>query len=160
MPISQFVDLLASREQFLDALRAVAHSLSKKSTVEWTCRCVRAAAGENMTKADEAAVKAAEAWAAEPSEELRRQAQTAADATQLSTPAGWAAMAAFFSSGSLAPPAAPVVPPEPHLTAHAAAGAVMLAAVVTQPEKANQRYTEFLRPVSYTHLTLPTNREV
>lgn len=145
MPIPQFVELLASREQFLDALRTVAHSLSKKSAVEWACLCVRAAAGENMSKEDEAAVKAAEAWVVDPSEELRRKAQTAADATQLSTPAGWVAMAAFFSSGSLGPANTPVVPPEPHLTPHAAAGAVMLAAVATQPEKASQRYTEFLR---------------
>jgi FHA domain len=145
MPIPQFIELLASREQFLDALRTVAHSLAKRSAVQWACQCVRAAAGDDINKTDEAAVKAAEAWAADPSEDLRRKAQTAADATQLSTAAGWAAMAAFFSSGSLGPANTPVVPPEPHLTSHAAGGAVMLAAVATQPEKAPQRYAEFLR---------------
>jgi hypothetical protein len=145
MPIEQFIDLLASREQFLDALRVVAHSLAKRSAVQWTCACVREAAGEDLSKLDEAAVKAAEDWAAELGEERRRKAQSAAEATEHKTAAGWAAMAAFFSSGSLAPAPAPVVPPEPHLTAHAAAGAAMLAAVARQPEKATQRYESFLR---------------
>jgi hypothetical protein len=54
-------------------------------------------------------------------------------------------MAAFFSSGSLGPPTAPIVPPAPHLTSHAAAGAAMLAAVARQPEKASQRYQAFLQ---------------
>ena len=54
-------------------------------------------------------------------------------------------MAAFWSSGSMGPSTAPVVPPAPHLTAHAAAGAVMLAAVARHPEKAPEKYVEFLR---------------
>jgi len=145
MPVEQFIDLLASREQFLDALRVVAHALHKRTAVEWACRCVRAVSGDDIGPLDEAAVKAAESWAAEPSEDSRRKAQAAAEAADGKTAAAWTAMAAFWSSGSMGPPAAPVVPPGPHLTAHAAAGAVMLAAVARQPEKAPDKYGEFLR---------------
>jgi hypothetical protein len=144
MPVPQFVDLLASREQFLDALRVVAHSVAKRSAVDWACHCVRVAGGDDLAPADEAALKAAEAWAAEPSEDRRRKAEAAAGAADHKTPAAWAAMAAFWSSGSMAPPASPVIPPAPHLTAHAAAGAVMLAAVARQPEKAPEKYEKFL----------------
>jgi hypothetical protein len=83
-----------------------------------------------------AAVQAAERWVADPSEANRRAAQAASEAAGLGTPAGCAAMAAFWSGGSLAPPEAPVVPPGEILTAHGSAGPVMLAAVLTEPQKA------------------------
>jgi hypothetical protein len=145
MPVPQFVELLSSREQFLDALRVVAHAVSKRSAVDWACRCVRTASGDDLSPLDDAAIKAAEAWVAEPDEDHRRKAQAAAEAAEQKTAASWAAMAAFWSSGSMAPPSAPVVPPAPHLTAHAAAGAVMLAAVARQPEKAPEKYQKFLQ---------------
>jgi hypothetical protein len=143
MPVPQFVELLASHEQYLDALRLIAHALAKRSSVEWACRCVRLVSGDDLSPVEAAAIKAAEDWIADPSEERRRQAGSAADAAK-QVPAGWAAMAAFWSGGSMAPPHAPVVPPGPTLTAHAAGGAVMLAAVARHPEKAPEKYAKFL----------------
>jgi hypothetical protein len=80
---------------------------------------------------------------ADPTEENRRAAHAAAEAAGLAHPAGCAAMACFWSGGSLAPANLPVVPPGEHLTAHGAAGAVMLAAV-TEPAKAAERQARFL----------------
>jgi uncharacterized protein DUF6931/FHA domain-containing protein len=145
MPVMQFVELLLSREQYPDAMRVVAHAFTKRSAVDWAGRCVRAATGDDLTPQDDAALKAAEAWVAEPDEDRRRKAHAAAEAAEHKTAASWVAMAAFWSSGSMAPATAPVVPPAPHLTSHAAAGAVMLAAVAKQPEKAPEKYAEFLR---------------
>jgi hypothetical protein len=145
MPLPQFVEHLASRELFLDALKVVAHSLTKRSAVDWGARCVRAVLGDQLSPADEACLAAADAWVQNPAEEQRRRAQAAAEAADHKTPASWVAMAAFWSSGSLAPPAAPIVPPGEQLTAHAASGAVMLAAVARQPEKANDKYRQFLQ---------------
>jgi len=145
MSVPQFIELLASREQYLDALRVIAHAAEKRTAVAWSCRCVRSALSDDLSPLDEDALKAAEAWAAEPDEKRRRVAQAAAEALEGKTAASWTAMAAFWSSGSMGPPTAPVVPPAPHLTAHAAAGAVMLAAVAKQPEKAPEKYIEFLR---------------
>jgi hypothetical protein len=73
---------------------------------------------------------------ADPSEENRRAAHSAAEAAGYGTPAGCAAAAAFWSGGSLGPPNVPPIPPGEHLTAHGASCAVMLAAVATEPEKA------------------------
>jgi hypothetical protein len=53
-------------------------------------------------------------------------------------------LAAFFSGGSLAPPDAPVVPPGEYLTAKAASGAVIFAAVSPQPEKAPEQFKTFI----------------
>src|SRR5436309_1223756 len=75
MPVPQFIELLASREAYLDALRVVAYSVAKRSAVEWACRCVRSAMGDDLHPTDETAINAAEAWTADPSEEHRRQAQ-------------------------------------------------------------------------------------
>ena len=54
-------------------------------------------------------------------------------------------MAAFFSGGSLSLPNLPVVPPGEDLTGRMAAGALMLAAVMTEPEKASEKHAAFLR---------------
>ncbi len=44
-----------------------------------------------------------------------------------------------------APPAVPpVVPPADHLTGHAAGGAVQMAAVIVQPEQADEKLKRFL----------------
>jgi hypothetical protein len=145
MPLPQFVEHLASRDLFIDSIKVVAHALTRRSAVYWAARCVRAAHGDQLSPADEACLVAADAWVQNPAEEQRRQAQAAAEAADHKTPASWVAMAAFWSSGSLAPPTAPVVPPGEQLTAHAASGAVMLAAVARQPEKANEKYRQFLQ---------------
>jgi hypothetical protein len=152
MPVPQFVELLASREHYLDALKVVAHGLAKRSAVAWSVECVRAGCAGDLSPRDEAALHAAEAWAQKPDEDRRRKAEAAAQAAEHKTAAAWSAMAAFFSDGSLGPTTAPAVPPAPHLTAHAVAGAVMLAAVARQPEKANEKYQQFLE-LAKPHLT-------
>jgi hypothetical protein len=130
-------------EQFPDAARFLAHALPKREAVWWACLCARQAAGANLPAKPAAALQAAERWAADPSEDNRRKAQAAAEAAEMGTPAGCAAMAAFWSGGSLGPPNVPAVPPGEFLTAHGVAGAVMLAAVLTQPEKAPEKFRKF-----------------
>jgi hypothetical protein len=139
----QFLDVLVQKEQFPDAARFLAHALPKREAVWWACLCARQAAGSNLPAKPAAALQAAERWTADPSEDNRRKAQAAAEAAEMGTPAGCAAMAAFWSGGSLAPPNVPAVPPGEFLTAHGVAGAVMLAAVITQPEKAPEKYRKF-----------------
>jgi hypothetical protein len=145
MPATQYVELLASREQFMDAIRVLAYALGKPSAVLWACRCIRRVQGDDLSAADKDALAAAEAWAVDFKEEHRRAAHAAAEAANHETAASWAAMAAFFADGSLAPPHAPVVPPGETLTAHAASGAVMLAAVARNPDKINDTYRQFLQ---------------
>jgi hypothetical protein len=67
----------------------------------------------------------------------------AAAATGYDTPGAWTAAAAGWAGGSLAPPDVPVVPPPEHLTAHAVAGAVALAAA-SDPEQLEARQMAFL----------------
>jgi hypothetical protein len=134
----------AAEQPFPEWLRLVARTLSKREAVWWACQCVRQVYGPEPPARVTTALAAAEAWAAEPSEEHRRAAFAAAEAAGTGTPAGCAAVAAFWSGGSLGPPNVPAIPPAEHLTAQGAAGAVLLAGVLTEPEKAGEKYRRFL----------------
>jgi hypothetical protein len=140
----RYLDALLKEQHFIDAVNFLAHALPKREAVWWACQCARLAASSSAPPVTEA-LRAAEQWAADPSEGNRRKAKTAADAAQLSTPAGCAALGAFLSGGSLAPPEIETpVPPGEHLTARIVAGAIQLAAVMPPPDKAPERFREFL----------------
>ncbi|QDU30211.1 FHA domain protein [Anatilimnocola aggregata] len=142
----QFATLLANQEKFLDAIRVLAFGMGKLSAIEWSLRCVQTALGDGLSKVDARALEIVQRWLGEPGEDLRRAAYAAAQEAEHATPASWVAMAVFWSEGSMGPPPpAPVVPPGPTQCAHAATGAILLAAVARQPEKAPDRYREFVR---------------
>ena len=141
---AQFLDTLIEKQHFPDAVRFLAHALPKREAVWWACLCGRAVDGSNPPPKIAAALQTAEKWVVDPSEENRRAAMPAAEAAEFKTPAGCAAVAAFWSGGSLGPPNVPVIPPGEYLTAHGVAGAVMLAAVQSEPEKAPDKYRMFL----------------
>jgi hypothetical protein len=140
----QYLDALIEKQLYIDAVRFLAHTLPKREGVWWACLCVRGAAGPNPPAPQAAALQAAERWVADPSEPNRRAAQAAAEAAEVGTPAGCAAMAAFWSGGSMAPPDVPAVPPGETLTAHGVAGAILLSAVQTEPQKAPEKQRKFL----------------
>jgi hypothetical protein len=140
----QYLDLLLQKQQYLDATRFLAHALPKREAVRWACLCARDVSGTNPPPQIAAALQAAERWVADPSEDNRCATMPAAEAAAFSTPAGCAAVAAFWSGGSLGPPNVPVIPPGEHLTAHAVASTIILAAVLMEPEKAAEKYRKFL----------------
>jgi hypothetical protein len=137
-----FLQVLQKQQLYVDAVRLLAHGLPRRDAVGWACACTRAVLPKPTLQAA-GALQSAEKWCADPSEPNRRDAEAAAEAAGLYTPAGCAAIAAFWSGGSLSPPNAPVVPPAQSLTAQAAANAVLMAAV-HEPRKAPDRYGQFL----------------
>jgi len=139
-----FLDALAEKGFHTDAVRFLAHALPKPETIWWACLCAREAAGSEASPSVKVALAAIEKWLGDPSDGNRRAAMTAAQACGFGTPAGSAALAVFLSGGSLAPPDVGAVPPAENLTAVAAGGAVILAAVSREPEKATERYRSFL----------------
>jgi hypothetical protein len=60
------------------------------------------------------------------------------------SPEAWAAVGAFWSGDSMAPPEAPKVPPQPHFTGLAVAGAIALAAVRGPATRRDARLKRFL----------------
>jgi hypothetical protein len=139
-----FVATLMAKALYPDAVRFVAHALPKREAVWWGWVCARRAAGDNPLPKIKASLEATEKWIAQPSEDNRRIAMAAAQKAELGTAAGCAGLAAFFSGGSLAPPEAPPVPPGEFLTAKAVSGAVIFAAVASQPERAPDKFKSFV----------------
>src|SRR5215217_9597163 len=106
-PPKAFIALLLERELHADAVRFLAHGLPRREAVWWAWVCARKVAGAEPAPPIKAALDATERWIIQPSEEHRRQALQFGEAADFGTPAGCAALAAFMSTGSLAPPDAP-----------------------------------------------------
>jgi hypothetical protein len=140
----QYIALLTEKKILPAALRFLAHALPKPESVWWACVCVRETAGATPLPAAKAALDAAEKWLGNPTEDNRRAAMPAAQAAGLATAAGSAALAVFVSGGSLGPPNVPPVPPDEHMTGQVVGGAVLLAAIQKEPEKAIDRFRAFL----------------
>lgn len=140
----QFVHGLIERRLLFDAIRVVARALPKQLAVQWACACVGPAMEGRAEGSESDCLDAAARWAAEPSEENRKAAADLAEAAGYDTPSAWAAAAAGWSGGSLAPPDLPAVPPPDHLTAHAVSGAIGLAAAAV-PEQVEERQIAFLQ---------------
>lgn len=142
---ADFLQALTQQGLHAEAVKFLARALPKREAAWWACLCARHALDGSPLPALLKALEAAERWVYEPTEDHRRAAHAAAQETDFSHPASWAAMAAFWSGGSMAPPNVPAVPAADHLTGKATAGAVILAAVQTEPEKAQEKFLLFLR---------------
>lgn len=141
---SAYLSKLRAQELFVDAVRFLAAGLPKREAVWWACLCARTCLGEAPAPQLLKAIETAEAWVYKPTEENRRATEKPAEKASFEEPAAWAAMAAFWSGGSLAPEGQPEVPPAHDLTGKAASGAIMLAASSGDASKINDRYQDFL----------------
>lgn len=141
---AQFLDQLLDKQLSTDAVKFLSHALPKRESVWWACSCVKLAATASADPKSTAALRAAEKWVADPTEENRQAAMPAAEAARFGTPAGCAALAVFFSGGSLGPSNVAAIPPAETLTGDAVSGAIMMAAVIDPPQKAPERYRSFL----------------
>ena len=142
--VGEFLSALLAAELMTDAVGVMARALPKREAVWWACLAVRTLVDAQTSPAVVAAIEAAEAWVFRPSDETRRAAMDRAQATKFDHPGVWAAVGAFWSGGSMAPPNAPSVPPADHLTGVAVAGAVNLSAVMRQPQYAKDKLKGFL----------------
>jgi hypothetical protein len=142
----QFIERLVRAKLYADATRFLAYGLPKREAVWWACLCVRsvpACCGDEIATE---AMRAAEAWVKEPTEGNCQAALMAGSKHNFEmpgAPAAWTAMAAGWSGGAGETNDKNVFAPPEHLTAHAASGAIILAATV-EPQQAKEMYRKFL----------------
>ena len=140
-----FVSALVENKKYLDAIDFVAHALPVREGIWWGCLCMQHALGDDLPPPDRAAATAAVLWVMQPTEETRAAAKGPAEAAGPASAAGALAMAANLTSGSIAPPNVPPVPPAPFASAQAIARAVKLASIKCEPvqiPKAQRSYVE------------------
>jgi hypothetical protein len=139
------LDRLEKAGLLIEATRLIAHALPSREAVWWACACSRhtAASGTNLT-AETQVREAAEEWVRKPTDEHRRSAMKQAETAGFSSAEAWAAVGAFWSGDSMAPPEAPKVPPQPHFTGLALAGSVALAACRGPASRRDARLQRFL----------------
>jgi hypothetical protein len=139
-----YVDLLVEHEHYPDAVRFLAHALPRREAVWWAWVSARRSAGDDPAAEIREVFEATEAWIKEPTDQNRRLAMEKAEAADFATAAGCAGLAAFLSGDSLAPPDMDPVPPGEYMAANAIAGAIVLAAVSSEPESANEKFQGFV----------------
>jgi hypothetical protein len=138
------VEALAGDGHPEDAVRLLAHLLPRREAVLWAWSCARRSAPADADPALTACLGATEKWIAQPTDDHRRAAMTAAQDARVGTPAGAAGLAAFLTGESLAPAGYPAVPPAEFLAAQAVAASVMLSAVSGAPRDTQAKYRDYL----------------
>jgi hypothetical protein len=136
----EYLAALTEAGHWTDAIRFLAFALPRREGVWWACLAARTVA----PPAHIASIEAAEEWVYRPSDESRRNAFAVAEKIGFDSPAAYAALGAYWAEGSLAPPGAPEVPPDPALSPTAVSSAVLLAAVVKEPHKAEAKHKAFM----------------
>ena len=128
-----FFETLKVDGRLHDAAFFLGQALPRHETVAWAARLVRDL-NQKMPapkRPDADALKAALLWVQDPSEQRRRAAYDAAQTAAGDSAERMAALAAFFSGGSIAPPDCPPVPAPNQAAGRFAAAAVVLAAIAS-----------------------------
>jgi hypothetical protein len=141
---TEALDRLEAGGFLMEAARLLAHALPRREAVWWTCMCAGHTEPPDLPEADRKARAAAEQWVRQPNDQNRIAAKQQSDATGLSTPESWVAMAVFFCGESIMPEGQPKVPPKPHIAGRTLGGAVVLSAVRTDPKRQKDRLQRFL----------------
>jgi hypothetical protein len=139
-----YFNALVAGQLYPDAIRFLALRLPKRRAVWWGCLCAWHAAGGSLPDSAKAALQATVRWVLDPCEANRRSAGLAGEADRFDTPAGWLAMSAFWSSGSMSRPELPAVPPPPDLTGRVVGGTILLSAVQGDLLLAQARFRQCL----------------
>ena len=138
----EFAQKLAEANVHPDAVQVIAHYLPKRQGVFWAMSCVRQILPEPSPEA-ETALKAAERWVVEPTDEHRTAALKAADAADSGTPAGCTALAAYYADGLPRTEDARMNAKAYFMTAKLVASAVLLAAT-SDTEQMRARFAAFV----------------
>lgn len=140
----EFLNTLEERELYYDAILFLAHTMESKPAIEWACKAIHELQPEGQPIAGQECLTASEAWLKAPADPLRFAARDIAEKSGLEAPADCVAMAVYLSGGSVTPPNTPEVDPPPYGAQRLCSGAVLMAAVLNQPENVVERQRKAL----------------
>jgi hypothetical protein len=127
---SQYLNVLHEKQMGDEMVKTMAHGMPDREGVWWASQSAEKVS-DKLPPDDLQAMKAAQAWAKNPTEATQAAAAAAAAKTNLQGPGALAAQGAAWAQPTT-PPAAPAgaVPAAPRLTPLAVSGAVLLAAAI------------------------------
>jgi hypothetical protein len=138
------LERLEAAGQLISAARLGGFALPRREAVWWASKCAAHTAPPQQPELHVRTREAAELWVRRQDDVTRRAAMDLARLAGFNTPEAWVAVAAFWSGESTSPVGQPIVPPAPHLTGTAVAGAVALAAVRGDATRQTARLIRFL----------------
>jgi hypothetical protein len=131
---SEFIAALRAENMGPDAIQSLSRMMPKEKAVEWAEQSARLAGEKAGLSPEEVkALDAAQAWSANPTDDARRAAATAAAKLPANSPAMWAANAAAFSEPMAVPKGVGPLLATDDLTAQMATGSVQLSAAKLSP---------------------------
>lgn len=139
-----FLALLDRDGHFADAVRFLAFALPVREGVWWACMTGLAIPGACSAEPD-LAYSASQDWVYENTDARRFACLAAAEAVQSATPGAYAALAAFWSGGSMAPEGLPEVQPDPVLAPTGIAASILLAVAAGDPAEAPRFFRDAIR---------------
>ena len=148
LPEQTIVEALAAlvdKEFYQDAVSLLAFTLPRREAVWWACLATKDDTSKLEEPDQQAALKAAEQWAIQPSEENRKIAAIFGDKLKRKTNAAWAATAAAWSAGNLTEGTEYNTPVPEHLYCPAVATAVVLSAELHSEKEIPSAYKQFLK---------------
>jgi hypothetical protein len=138
-----YLGLLLDNEQYADAARFLAFALPIREGVWWSCVVARVNLVPEPPAGVISALKAAEAWVFSPEDDaIRRNCLACAEALNFDGAASYAALAAFWSGGSMAPEGLPEVVPDPSLGSTGVGAAILLAVTSGPSAQMNDRFRD------------------
>jgi hypothetical protein len=133
MTPDDFLRLALEKKWYPDAVQFLAHYLPKRQAVFWAMNCARQAEPAPPPQV-EAALKSAEAWIADPTDDNRKATLNAANDADTATPAGATALAAYYSDGLPTTPDPKMNAKAYFMTAKLTGGAVLMAATADRDQ--------------------------
>jgi hypothetical protein len=158
MSVPEFLDVLIGQERWIDAVQVLARMMPARESVWWAVQCATNCSGPSVRAQETTALRAAEKWVTEMTEESRYAAFDAAQKARLGSPANCVAMAAFVAGPSLAPHDVDPLPPHPDLAAQMVAGTVMASGFFAGFEQSAERLRFFLEQGKALYQQLATRR--
>ena len=138
-----YLGLLLGNEHYADAARFLSFALPIREGVWWSCVVARVNLPSEPPADTLSALQAAEAWVYSPEDDgIRRKCLACAEALKFDGAASYAALAAFWSGGSMAPEGLPEVVPDPSLGPTGVGAAILLAVTNGPPVQMNDRFRD------------------
>jgi hypothetical protein len=134
-----FLALLVDAGQIGDAVRFLAFALPIREGVWWACVVVHGNLGQ-PGESEALCLDRSVSWVYEPTDSRRRACMAAAESANFDGAPAYAALAAFWSGGSMAPQNMPDALPDPKLGPIGVGASVLLSITAGDPKLLNERF--------------------